>query len=490
MDPLILGLDLGTTLCKASAFELDGALVESAQKGIATFRPCPGWAEQDPLEWRQAIIEVLENLVIKLGKGANRIEAIGLSSHGPCVIFTDENFQPMGRCSIWQDQRAVDLLDALIELAGVDWIGLGTPETSFGVQLYWNILNRPELLKRAAHLFDTKGYLLAILTGRAVDEPSSSPGGEDANKDLFDALGVDIHLLAKSTPSLSVVGSLSAEILSHVNLPSAVKVVAGLNDGAAATLGAGIIKLGQGIVSLSTNGVMRTTIHQRLPGETLRNKSMFCYSYVNDMYVTGGMTKCGGDSVKWLAENFYTGYENDPDVFDLIAVEADQSPPGANGVVFLPYLVGMGTPHSTKVAQGAFMNLGRQHSRADFTRALLEGAAFALKDIGETFDDLGLQWDDLSFTGGGSKNPVWRQIVADILGKPLSGAKSDSVLGVAMVAATSIGLFQNIKDAVQSMASRSFYLEPLGDQVEFYRQVYARFKRLKAILSQCDENQN
>ena len=376
----------------------------------------------------------------------------------------------------------------MIDLAGEDWIGLGTPETSFGVQLYWNILNKPELLKEADHLFDTKGYLLAILTGRAVDEPSSSPGGEGANQALFEALGVDINLLAKSTPSLSVVDNLIPEIRSYVNLPSSVKVVAGLNDGAAATLGAGIVKLGQGIVSLSTNGVMRTTIHRRLPGETLRNKSMFCYSYVNDMYVTGGMTKCGGDSVRWLVENFYHDQENDPEVFDLIAVEAERSPLGANGVVFMPYLVGMGTPHSTKIAQGAFMNLDRQHTRADFTRALLEGAAFALKDIGETFDELGLSWDDISFTGGGSKNPVWRQIVADILGKPLSGARTDSVLGVAMVAATSIGLFQNIKDAVQSMASKSFYLEPLEDNVESYWQVYGRFKRLKSILGQYSEN--
>jgi xylulokinase len=490
MDPLMVGLDLGTTLCKASAFEVDGTLVESAQKEIRTFRPSSGWAEQDPLEWRQAIIEVLDALVVKLGKQASRIEAIGVSSHGPSVIFTDEDFQPLGRCSIWQDQRAVDLLDALIGLAGEDWIGLGTPETSFGVQLYWNILNRPELLKKAAHLFDVKGYLLAFLTGRAVDEPSSSPGGEDVNQALFEALEVDINLLAKSTPSLSIVGSLIPEIRSRINLTSRVKVVAGLNDGAAATLGAGIVRLGQGIVSLSTNGVMRTTIHQRLPGKTLRNKSMFCYSYVNDLYVTGGMTKCGGDSVKWLVENFYHGREDDPGVFDQIAVEASQSPLGANGVVFMPYLVGRGTPHSTKLAQGAFMNLSRQHSRSDFTRALLEGAAFALKDIGETFDELGLSWDDISFTGGGSKNPVWRQIVADILGKPLSGARSDSVLGAAIVAATSIGLFRDIKDAVQSMASKSFYLEPLEDNVELYRQVYDRFKRLKSLLGQYSEIQN
>jgi len=482
MDPLIVGLDLGTSLCKASAFELDGALVESAQKGVTTYRPHPGWAEQDPLEWRRTIIEVLASLVSRLGNQASRIQAIGMSCHGPSVIVTDVKFQPVGRCSIWQDQRAAHLIDALIQLAGEDWIGLGTPESSFGVQLYWTILNRPELLEKATHLFDSKGYLLATLTGKAVDEPSSSPGGEDANRSLFEALRVDVGLLAKSTPSLSVVGPLTREILTATNLPASVKIIAGLNDGAAATLGAGIVELGQGIVSLSTNGVMRTSIPQRLPGNTLRAKSMFCYSYVNDMFITGGMTKCGGDSVKWLIENFYHDRAHDPRIFDLIATEAARSPIGANGVAFMPYLVGMGTPRATKVAQGAFMNLSREHTRADFTRALLEGTAFALKDIGQTFDDLGLSWDQLCFTGGGSRNPIWRQIVADILGKPLSGAQSDSVLGVAMAAATSIGFFKNMNDAVHSMVSKSFYLEPIGDNIESYQQVYDQFKRLKMVL--------
>lgn len=483
MKPLIVGLDLGTSLCKAAAFELDGTLVESAQKGIKTYRPRAGWAEQDPAEWRKTVIEVLAKLVTKLDKRASCIEVIGLSSHGPSVIPTDANFHPLGCCPIWQDQRAAGLVDDLVQQVGEDWIGLGTPESSFGVQLYWLILNRPELLEKAAHLLDVKGYLLANLTGRAVDEPSSSPGGVNVHQSLFETLGVDLGLLAKSVPSLSVVGNLTPEIRNSTKLPSKVKVVAGLNDGAAATLGAGVVKLGQGIVSLSTNGVMRTTIHRRLPGATLRAKSMFCYSYVNDMYVTGGMTKCGGDSVKWLVENFYQGHGND-NIYARIETEAAQSPIGANGVTFMPYLIGMGTPSPTKVPQGAFVGLGRHHKRADFARAVLEGTVFALKDIGETLDDLKISWDRLCFTGGGSKNPVWRQIVADILGKPLSGVHSDSVLGVALVAATGIGLFETINDAVQAMMSKGFNVEPIENNIEHYEQIYVKYKLIKNVIKE------
>jgi len=482
MNPLVVGLDLGTTLCKASAFDLNGAIVGSAQKNILTYRPQEGWAEQDPLEWRRAIIEVLADLVAQLGENARRIQAIGLSSHGPSLIPLDEHFLPLWRCPIWQDQRAAHLIQALIEKAGDEWIGLGTPESSFGVQLFWALQNQPAIIKKAARLLDVKGYLLAFLTGEVVDEPSSSPGGQHVNQSLFDALEIETHLLAGSVPSLSVVGDLTPEIQNQVHFPGRVKIVAGLNDGASATLGAGIIAPGQGIVSLSTNGVMRTSVPQRTPGKTLLARSMFCYSYVNELYVNGGMTKCGGDSVKWWLDNFYSDRESEAGLFDQIAVEAAESPVGSNGIFFMPYLVGMGTPHPTKTAQGAFLNLGRHHKRSDLTRALLEGTAFALKDIAETFNALGQSWENLCFTGGGSKNPVWRQIVSDILGKPLTGVRSDSLLGGAMMAAAGMDLFPNIQAAVQSMVKTTFYVEPISENSQRYSQIYTEFTRRKTML--------
>ncbi|NPV74835.1 MAG: hypothetical protein HPY59_00515 [Anaerolineae bacterium] len=482
MGKLVIGLDLGTTLCKASAYALNGDLIGSAQKTVSTFRPHPGWVEQNPDEWREAILTVLKKLVMDLGEKAEGVTAIGLSTHGPSVILTDERFRPLQHCPIWQDQRAAHLTNDLIEKAGIEWIGLGTPESSFGVQLYWLILNKPEILKKAAYILDVKGYVLACLTGRAVDEPSSSPDSDVSTQSLFKTLDIDPDKLAKTQPSLSVVGYLVPEIQEQVKLPAMVNVVAGLNDGAAATLGAGIVDLGQGIVSLSTNGVMRTTVQSRMPGKILIENSMFCYSYVNDMFVTGGMTKCGGDSVSWLIETFYQDRRNDPSIFDEVAREALQCPPGANGVIFMPYLVGMGTPTPTNVPQGAFVNLGRHHNRAAFTRALLEGVAFALRDIGEKFDELGLPWENLRFSGGGSKNLTWRQIVADILGKPLSPTRADSVLGSAIMAATGVGFFDNVKDGVRSMVPKGTIVEPISENTRFYEQFYEKFKRTKRAL--------
>ena len=233
---------------------------------------------------------------------------------------------------------------------------------------------------------------------------------------------------------------------------------------------------------------MRTTVRPRLPGSTLRSKSMFCYSFIEDMFVAGGMIKTGADSVRWFADTFYADSNMESGVFEAIANEAADSPPGARGVLFMPFLLGMGTPSPTTTPQAAFLNVGRDHTRGDMARALLEGVALALKDVAVTFAELGLAFTELRFTGGGSKNRVWRQIVADILCKPLSGARADSTLGAAITAAVTVGQFAGVKAAVHEMVSTSFRVEPIGRNTDFYTDLYTQYRRWKGILGQQEQS--
>jgi len=479
VGPLIIGLDLGTTLCKATAFELDGIQRATSMTIVSTYRPQPGWVEQDPLEWITAITKVLREVCIQLGPHADRVAAIGLSSHGPSLIPTDGKYRPLEMAPIWQDQRAAHLCQELLDIAGNQWVGLGMPESSFAVKLFWTLRTRPELIERATYLFDVKGFLLATLTGLAVDETSSSPGGR--NRSTYELLRVDLAKLPQTVSSITKIGKLLPGLADLIGLSREVVVVAGLNDGAAATLGAGVIKSGQGIVSLSTNGVLRTVVSDRVPGSTLVNNSLFCYSYVNDQFITGGTTKCGGDSVRWFIDTFMGGYPKEG-VFDLIANDANASQLGANGVIFMPYLMGMGSPQSRKESQGAFINLGRHHQRADMTRALLEGVAFSLRDIGETFNYLKLSWGDMRFTGGGSKNPVWGQIVADVLDKPLTGVSADSVLGAAITAVVACDYVSSIQTVVTEWIRPTFYIEPIGENVHRYAEIYQNFVHVRQNL--------
>ncbi len=483
MGSLIVGLDLGTTLCKAGAYELDGTLRASATTTIETYRPAPGWAEQDPLDWTAAIRGVLTDVAGQLKSDAQNVAAIGVSSHGPGLIPTDKHFRPLAFAPIWQDQRGADLLPELLDLLGSDWVGLGMPESSFVMKLYWALRHQPELIRKADHLFDVKGFVLATLTGKAVDESSSSPGGRGWNQSTFERLGVSLEKLPETVPSLSVVGSLLPELSRQVGLPANTIVVAGLNDGAAATLGAGVCKQGHGIVSLSTNGVMRTLVSGRVPGKILVDNSFFCYSYATECFVTGGTTKSGGDSVRWFIDTFLKGYPKEA-VFDQIAQDAARSPLGAKGVIFMPYLMGAGSPHCNQEPQGAFLRLARHHERPDLTRALLEGVAFSLRDIGEAFNRLGWTWEALRFTGGGSKNPVWRQIVADVLGKPLTGVQADSVLGVAITAALGGDFLPSISEIIAQWVQPTFHVEPNPKNVCAYNDLYPVYQQAHALLDE------
>lgn len=489
MDPLIIGLDLGTTMCKATAFELDGMQRATSITTVSTYRPQPGWVEQDPLEWITAIKTVLSEVCRQIGPYAHRVAAIGLSSHGPSLILADDKFRPLEMAPIWQDQRAANLCQELLDIAGNQWVGLGMPESSFAVKLFWTLRTRPELIERATYLFDVKGFLLATLTGQAVDETSSSPGGHRWNRSTYELMRVDLAKMPQTVSSITKVGKLLPGLADEIGLSREVVVVAGLNDGAAATLGAGVVKNGQGIVSLSTNGVLRTVVSDRVPGSTLVRNSLFCYSYVNDLYITGGTTKCGGDSVRWFIDTFMGGYPEEVG-FDLIAKDANESQLGANGVIFMPYLMGMGTPQSRKESQGAFINLGRHHKRSDMTRALLEGVAFSLRDIGEIFNHLKLPWDDLRFTGGGSNNPVWGQIVADVLNKPLTGVSADSVLGAAIMAVVACDYISSIQTVVTEWIRPTYYIEPVIENVRLYEEIYQNFVHVRQNLDAISISRN
>lgn len=483
--PIVVGLDLGTTVCKAGAFEIDGTFKHQCQCFLNTERPYPAWAEQNPKKWIEAIHQVLKDLSNKLGTEKDRIAFIGVSANGPGLILTDNNFNPLANSPTWQDQRGEPLCKDLIEKIGSDWVGLGMPESSFGVKLYWASIHQSDLLRKARYVFDVKGFLLSNLTGIPVDEPSSGLDGRDRNKALFNFIGVDERKLPTMVPSTTIIGPLTEVTRLAADLPQGIQVVAGLNDGAAATLGAGLVNIGQGIVSLSTNGVMRTILSKRLDSNKLLKTSMFCYSYIDEMYITGGTTKCGGDSVKWFVDNFYREYQqNDDAAIDQLTREAESVPIGANGVMFFPYLLGMGTPKSKREAQGSFINLGRHHSRADLARALLEGVAYSIRDISETFTQLNLDWDHLRFTGGGSNNRIWRQIMADVLGKQLFGVQTDSVQGAAIIAAVSGGYFPSTNDCIAHMVKKTFTVSPQPNSVEVYESYYEHYRKVKPFLDQ------
>lgn len=486
MRPILIGLDLGTTLCKCGAFDAEGNLICSASHRITTNHAISGGAEQDPAEWVAALQRVMAAVAEQLGEKRKNIAAIGLSCHGPGVILTDEAGTPLLPCAIWQDNRSAPCGEALLREVGCDWVGHGMPKTGFAARVRWLNREHPEIIRRAACIHCVKSFLIYVLTGNFVSEPSSSGGAEEWTEELLCACGIRREQLPGVVRSEDVAGMLKQEIAEAVGFPI-VPVVGGLNDGAAAMYGSGAIELGDGVISVSTNGISRVVVNKKPAGKYLFEHSLFCWPYVDGKYVMGGFTKSAGDTVQWWQDVAFSGVEPS-ERMERFNAEAAQSEPGSGGVSFYPWLLGRGAPQATDHAEGCFWGLARHHSRGDCARAVMEGLSYALYDIGLEFRNLGYSWDNIRLTGGAMKCALWRSIIVNLLGIRCAFVKSDSLLGAAMLAGVGCGIYHDAREAcwkcvkeIEDAAS----LEP--ELSAFYRKEFAKYQEAKRILSQLAE---
>lgn len=447
-EPLLATIDLGTTNCKVAVFTLDGRLVAGASAGYPTLAPREGWFEQRPADWRAAIAAASSRVAAELGESAADVAGLTLSAWGPGLVLLDEGGEPLREASpTWQDVRSLEHGRRLVEVAGVDWIGGGLPLTGFAAKLAWALESWPDA-RGAAFAAGVKDYVLRWLTGSLVTDPSSGPCGLAWPAGAFAAAGWDVSRLPPVRPSTEVVGALLPERAAELGMPPGLPLVNGVNDGAAATLGVGAHRPGDAVVSIGTNGVFRLVTTQPPAPETCLQRSLFRYPLVGELWACGGFVLAGGSALDWLA-----GAVGEADL-ELLLREAADAPPGSDGVVFLPYLVGRGSPDPDPGATGAVAGLRRRHRRGHVTRAVLEGVAFGLRDIVAALGELGLGAERLFVTGGGAASPLWRQVLAGVLGLPAAYASGDSNLGAAAVLAVGLGLAEDVSAALVRLVAQ------------------------------------
>jgi xylulokinase len=481
-DPLVVGLDLGTTRVKGAVYAADGRLVAEAANAYPTFYPRTGWAEQSPADWHAAIQKTLKEALAALGRGVERIAALGLSCHAPSLVPVDADGAPMlARVPIWQDERSAEQARRLIQEIGCEWVGLGIPYAAFAAKLKWFVESHPDLARATRFAFGTKAYLAHWLTGRNTTDPSSEPSSSDEWSEVCRACGWTLERLPSVIEPTDVVGPLRAELAGEIGLDRPVPVVIGLNDGGSSVLGNGAIMAGEGVVTLGTNGVIFVVADEPVAAELRLARAVFCWPYVDGRWITGGQTKTGGASLEWILGILHR--EPTEQDFDSILSQAADVPPGCDRVIFLPYLIGQGTPRDNPSATGAFAGLTMGTTRGHLTRAVLEGVAFTLRDVLEELKRLQVATDRLSITGGGAGSGLWRGIVAEVLGTPLGHGEGDSCLGAAILASVGIGLHADVASACSAMCPPAEVLQPSPDAVAIYQRLYRDYAALRdAIL--------
>jgi xylulokinase len=479
----VVGLDLGTTRAKGRVYAADGTLVVEAASNYPTVYPRSGWAEQTPEDWTQSIRACLGRLVASLESDAERIGGIGLSAHAPSLVPVDADGEPvLPRVPIWQDERSAEQARQLLQEIGPEWVGLGMPFAAFAAKLKWFIETHPDRSRATRFALGTKAYLARWLTGSGATDPSSEPGNGDEWSEICRACGWSRQRLPPRMAPTDVVGSLRAEIAAELGLVRPVPVVLGLNDGGSSVLGSGAIKAGTGVVSLGTNGVIFVVADKPVGAEVRLSRAIFCWPYLEDRWIVGGQTKTGGASLGWLYGLLQTVADN-PQAFDENLAEAEDVSPGADGVTFVPYLMGAGTPRDQPSATAAFAGLTLTANRAHLARAVLEGVAYSLRDVFEELRRLGIPVDQLTITGGGAESGLWRRIVADVLDMPLGHGRGDSCLGAAIMASVGVGIHPDIASACAAMCPRSEIQHPTPD-ADVYRSLYRDFGAIRDMILQ------
>jgi gluconokinase len=355
------------------------------------------------------------------------------------------------------------------------------PLSGFPAKLAWALDAWPEAAARAAHAVGVKDYLLRWLTGSLVTEPSSGPYGDAWPPAVFEVLGWDRERLPPVVPSTARIGELRPELARRLGIKGAVPVVAGVNDGAAATLGVGAHLEGDAVVSLGTNGVFRLVTTAPVSAGVCLERSLFRYPLVERLWACGGFVLSGGSALAWLA-GAVSAPDGAADLEQLLG-EAAGAPPGSDRVVFLPYLVGRGSPTPDPEASAAFVGLRPRHRRPHLVRAVLEGVAFGIRDIAEALASLGAGVERFLVTGGGAASALWRGILADVLGLPARYSAGDANLGSAIVLAVGLGLHPDLESAARELLGPATTTPVTAGNPAAYDVAYAAYREAASRLT-------
>lgn len=476
-EALFLGLDLGTTNAKAAAYDGRGMVVGTGVAAYPTSYPQPGWAEQRPADWLTALTIATRQLLVMLGERKADLVAVGLSAHGPGVVLVDAAGQPLLATSpTWQDTRCLAQGQWLIDTVGLGWAGQGMPENSFPPKLCWIVEHYPTAAAQARYALGVKDFIAHWLTGEFATEPTSTGGGQAWWEPVFAACDWSSARLPPIVPSTTVNGRVRRAVAESLGLPHALPVVIGLGDGAAATLSMGVLQPGEMVLTLATAGVIRTVLAQPLAPHLRLAHNLFYWPYVDEQWIAGGQLKAAASALEWFARS------HGETSLDTLLAAAEQSPPGSRGVTFLPYLMGRGSPDPNPAATGAFLGLTLNSQRGDLTRAVLEGVAFEFRGLFDELLLLGQPCAELRISGGGARSVLWRQILANVLARPLTYYTADSTLGAATVAAVGCGYYGKLAEAVAAMVHPGEITAVVPDLVARYAELYVDYQAWRAKI--------
>jgi xylulokinase len=484
----LLGIDLGTSGVKAVVIDESTRVLGTGFREIPMEVPAPNRAEQDAGAWWSNTVMAARQALHEAG--TRDISGIGCDGHMHGGVLLDADHRPLGRAITWADQRAAELIPELEADIGVDTFlaVAGTrPAAGFmGPTLAWLRRYEPERLDAAATFILPKDYLRLRLVGEAATDISDASGtamfdvgARTWSAELTERQGASTDILPPLLESAAMAGRLSEPAARELGLPPGIPVAAGCSDQCAQAAANGLVDRTSGSVALGTGGQIVVVTNEPMPDPAGRIHT-FCHAAPARWYQLGA-TLSAGLSLRWLRDRLRLTSSNP---YNTMGTSASQAPPGSDGLIFIPYLVGERSPIMEPEATGAFVGLTYGHRRSHLTRAVMEGVACSLRATRDAVVAAGGRCDRWLATGNGLASPLWRSIVADVYDEPLHfvAAPERGAVGAALIGGIAGGTYAGYEEAAEAARPPLHTTEPDPARVPLYEDVYQRYSRLSRML--------
>ena len=480
----LLGVDFGGGSTKATLIDTTGNIVAENVVEYPTYYPELGWCEQSPEDWNKAFAENVKGILGKSKINPEDILAVAIDSATHTWVMCDEDLKPIRPAIHWTDSRSRSQVEYLRAEYG-DLIfekSFHRADTIWTLpQILWVKENEPENFSRMKYIFFEKDYIRYELTGVYCTDYIEAQGSMlfDCNenkwsKELLEIAGITESMVPPIVKPTDVIGGVTEEASKRCGLWAGTPVICGTTDTVLEVFASGAVNPGDVTVKLATAGRICVITDKPYPNRHLVN-----YAHVAEgLWYPGTATKAAASSYRWYRDTFGGDYAE-------LNVGAENVPIGSEGLIYHPYLNGELTPYADPTLCGSFIGVRATHTKAHFTRSVLEGVSLSLLHSKKTLEEIGITPSGrVTIIGGGAKGELWRQITADCLGMELvKTTSSDSSLGSAMLAGVAVGVFVSCEDAVKACIKVESITKPIKENTEKYQKIFKEYVAVHDALA-------
>ncbi|MEK4293130.1 xylulokinase [Paenibacillus sp. FSL H8-0261] len=491
----VIGVDLGTSAVKTVLVDPQGKVAFEHSESYPLSRPQPNWSEQNPEDWVKGTLVSLRRLIEVSGIDPSQVDGLSFSGQMHGLVLVDKEGQVLRPAILWNDTRTTAQCRRIEKTLGAKLIEVARNRALEGFTLpkiLWVQENEPEVLSQAYQFLLPKDYVRLRLTGDYAMDYSDAAGtllldvgSKTWSAEIAEAFELPLSLCPRLVESFEQTGTLLSDIAEASGLLSSTKVFAGGADNACGALGAGVLGEGRTMCSIGTSGVVLS--YESNKDLNLEGKVHFFNHGEKDAYYIMGVTLAAGHSLTWFKETFAADKS-----FDELLSGVASIPAGSGGLLFTPYIVGERTPHPDANIRGSFIGMDSGHTLTHFTRSVLEGITFSLRESIEIVRDSGKEITEIIAIGGGAKNEAWLQMQADIFNASIVKLESEQgpAMGAAMLAAYGSGWFTSLSACAEAFIRPADVYKPDPKQAaiydglfNLYQEVYDQTRELNNKLA-------